>query len=200
MKAFVSKAAPNFKGKIYSCTKKAFDDVNLAQYKGKYLLLSFYPLDFTFVCPTEIIEINRLRPEFNKRNCEVLMCSTDSHFSHKAWAETPTDKGGFDNKLQLDLLSDFSKSISRDYGVLVEEAGLALRGSFLIDPNQVLRHVTINDLPVGRNMEEYLRLIDAFDFVEKNGEVCPATWKKKGDPTMKANHEDELTKNYFEGS
>ena len=178
MRAFVSKAAPHFQGKIFSCAKKTFEEVNLTQYKGKYLLLSFYPLDFTFVCPTEILELNKLKSEFEKRNCNLLMCSTDSHFSHKAWAETPEDKGGFNNKLELDLLSDFTKNISRDYGVLVEEAGLALRGSFLIDPNQVLRHQSINDLPVGRNMQEYLRLIDAFEFVAKNGEVCPAQNRK----------------------
>ena len=197
MRALVSKTAPYFKGKVYSGAKKTFEDVNLTQFKGKYLLLSFYPLDFTFVCPTEILEINKLKPEFEKRNCNVLMCSTDSHFSHKAWVETPKEKGGFGNELQIDLLSDFTKEISSDYGVLLEESGVALRGSFLIDPDQVLRHSTINDLPVGRNMDEYLRLIDAFDFVAKHGEVCPAKWKKPGDPTMKGSHEAKETQEYW---
>ena len=194
MKAFVSKLAPQFQAKAYSPAARGFVDLSLDSFKGRYLLLNFYPLDFTFVCPTELVELSRLAPQFAERNCTVIACSTDSHFSHKAWAETPQNQGGLQGNLQIDLLSDFNKTISRDYGVLLEDAGLALRGSFLIDPEQMLRHSVINDLPVGRNIEEFLRVIDAFEFVKQNGEVCPAQWKKKGDPTMKGSHEDEKTK------
>lgn len=193
----VTNKAPNFQGQIYNPTTKNFEEVSLDNYKGKYLLLTFYPLDFTFVCPTEIVALNNLREEFKKRNCELLCCSIDSHFAHKAWCETDKKNGGFEDKLKLNLLSDMNKDISKDYGVLLK-SGISLRGTFLIDPNQVVRHQTVNDLPVGRNMEEFLRLIDAFEFHDKNGDVCPANWKKKGDPTMKGSHTEQETKEYWE--
>lgn len=196
LKPLVANAAPFFKGTLYNPLKKAFENVSLHDFKGKFLLLNFYPLDFTFVCPTEIVALSNLKKEFEKRNCEVLCCSCDSHFSHKAWCETPKEHGGFNNSLQISLLADFNKTIARDYGVLLE-GGVALRGSFLIDPKQVIRHSTVNDLPIGRNMEEFLRLVDAVDFVDKNGEVCPAQWKKQGDPTMKADHDSNKTKSFF---
>ena len=189
MRPLVTSHAPDFKGTLYDPLTQSFKEVQLSDYKGKYLLLTFYPLDFTFVCPTEIVALSNLKAEFTKRNCEVICISTDSHFSHKAWCETPRIHGGFENSLEVPLLSDFLKKISSDYGVLLED-GVALRGSFLIDPEQKVRHATINDLPVGRNMDEFLRIIDAFDYVKVNGEVCPAQWKKVGDPTMKANHDE----------
>lgn len=197
MKAVVQKAAPFFKGKVWSSKAKDFKDVSLDTYKGKNLLLVFYPLDFTFVCPTEIKALSERVKQFEEKNCEVLCCSVDSHFSHRAWATYPKDLGGFENSLQLDLLSDLTKSISRDYGVLVEEAGLALRGSFLIDKDSILRHLSINDTGVGRNMDEYLRLVDAFNYSAKYGEVCPASWKKKGDSTMDPSHSSGKTQDYW---
>jgi peroxiredoxin (alkyl hydroperoxide reductase subunit C) len=197
MKAVVQKAAPFFKGKAWSSKAKDFKDVTLETYKGKNLLLMFYPLDFTFVCPTEIKALSDRVKQFEERDCSVLCCSVDSHFSHRAWASFPADQGGFDGKLELDLLSDLTKNISRDYGVLNEEAGLALRGTFLIDKDSILRHLSINDLGVGRNMDEYLRLVDAFNFTAKYGEVCPASWKKKGDATMDASHTSSKTQEFW---
>lgn len=197
MKPFVTSPAPHFKSSAYDPVTKSIVQLDLNDFKGKYVLLTFYPLDFTFVCPTEIVALSNLKEEFSKRNCEVICCSTDSVYSHKTWCEIPKSHGGFDNTLKITLLSDFQKTISRDYGVLNEE-GLSLRGTFLIDTDQIVRHATINDLPVGRNMEEFLRVIDAFEFVKENGEVCPAQWKKKGDPTMKGDHNEGKTKEYFE--
>ena len=197
MKAVVQKAAPFFKGKAWSSKIKDFKEVSLDTFKGKNLLLVFYPLDFTFVCPTEIKALSERVSQFEDKNCEVLCCSVDSHFSHRAWATYPKEQGGFDNSLQVDLLSDLTKSISRDYGVLNEDAGFALRGSFLIDKDSILRHLSINDTGVGRNMDEYLRLVDAFNFTAKYGEVCPASWKKKGDSTMEQSHSSDKTKAYW---
>jgi len=158
---------------LYNPKTKGFENISLSDYKGKYVLLTFYPLDFTFVCPTEIVALSNLIEEFDKRNCVVICVSTDSQFSHKAWCETSKENGGFNNTLKVPLLSDFKKTISRDYGVLLED-GVALRGTFLIDTKQIVRHSTINDLPVGRNMDEFLRIIDAFEYTEKFGDVCPA--------------------------
>lgn len=197
MKAIVQKAAPMFRGKAWSSKLNDFRDVSLESYKGKNLLMVFYPLDFTFVCPTEIKALSDRVAQFEERDCNVICCSVDSHFSHRAWASYPSDKGGFDGKLQVDLLSDITKNISRDYGVLNEEAGIALRGTFLIDKDSILRHVSINDLGVGRNMDEYLRLVDAFNFSAKYGEVCPATWKKKGDATMEGSHSSSKTQEFW---
>ena len=198
--AFVGKKAPDFIAQAYSPILKKFKEVTLKSFAGKYLLLNFYPLDFTFVCPTEIKALDKLKHEFNKRNCEILVCSTDSQFSHKAFVETAVEHGGFAGHLSIDLLSDFNKKISRDYGVLIEEQGFALRGSFLIDPEQKLRHVNITDTNVGRNMDEFLRLVDAFDYAAKNGEVCPANWKKVGDPTLVGDADDHKTKQFWKKS
>ena len=198
MKAAVTKAAPFFKGKVWSSKGKEFKDVSLDTYKGKNLLLVFYPLDFTFVCPTEILALSDRVKQFEERNCHVLCCSIDSHFSHRAWASATKETGGFANELQIDLLSDMTRSISRDYGVLHEENGFALRGTYLIDSNSILRHLSINDTGVGRNMDEYLRLVDAFNFNQKNGEVCPASWKEKGDPTMVQDHTSKKTQEYWQ--
>lgn len=141
-------------------------------------MLFFYPLDFTFVCPTEIIAFSDRIKEFKDLNTEVVGVSVDSHFSHLAWSNTPRKQGGI-GKIEYPLLADLTKKISSDYGVLLDEAGISLRGLFIIDPKQTVRQVTINDLPVGRSVDETLRLIKAFQFVDKHGEVCPANWDEK---------------------
>lgn len=157
-------------------------------------MLFFYPLDFTFVCPTEIIAFSDNIKKFKEINAEVVGVSIDSHFSHLAWINTPRKEGGL-GQLKYPLLSDLSKQIASDYGVLLENPGIALRGLFIIDPNGILRQITINDLPVGRSVDETIRLIKAFQFVEKHGEVCPANWQpdsKTIKPTV------DGSKEYFE--
>lgn len=173
MPAFVTKEAPNFTAQ--AVVDGAFKSISLTDYRGKYVVLFFYPLDFTFVCPTEIIAFSDRIAEFKKRNVEVLGVSIDSRFSHLAWINTPRAKGGL-GKLDYPLVEDLTKKISCDYGVLLE-AGIALRGLFLIDKGGVIRHATINDLPLGRSVDEALRVIDALQHFEKHGEVCPADWK-----------------------
>ena len=173
MPAFVTKEAPNFTSQ--AVVDGAFKTVSLTDYRGKYVVLFFYPLDFTFVCPTEIIAFSDRIADFKKRNVEVLGVSIDSRFSHLAWVNTPRTKGGL-GKLDYPLVEDLTKKISADYGVLLD-AGIALRGLFLIDKGGVIRHATINDLPLGRSVDEALRVIDALQHFEKHGEVCPADWK-----------------------
>lgn len=177
----VQAPAPDFHGT--AVVDNSFKEIKLADFKGKYLVLFFYPLDFTFVCPTEIIAFHERINEFKELNTEVVGVSTDSQFSHLAWINTPRKIGGL-GALSFPLLADFKKNISRDYGVLVESEGIALRGLFIIDPEGTVRQITINDLPVGRSVDETLRLIKAFQFVEKHGEVCPANWKPDS-PTIK---------------
>ena len=198
--AYIGKLAPHFSAKAFSPTQQKFIHLSLDQFKGKYLLLNFYPFDFTFVCPTEIKALDKLKGEFNKRNCEVLVASCDSHFSHQAFVNTKVEHGGFEGKLTLDLLADYNKTIARDYGVLDEKGGFSHRGTFLIDPEQKLRHLSITDTNVGRNMDEFLRLLEAFQFSAKHGEVCPSTWKKSGDPTLVGDHESDKTKEYWKKS
>jgi len=189
----VQSPAPDFKGQ--AVVNGQFKEIQLSDYKGKYLVLFFYPLDFTFVCPTEIIAFSEAMSQFEAIGTEVVGVSTDSHFSHLAWINLPRKQGGLGG-LKYPLLSDFCKNISRDYGVLVENDGLALRGLFIIDPNGIVRQITINDLPVGRSVEETLRLIKAFQFVEKNGEVCPADWNPDSkSETIKPS--PEASKEYF---
>nr|CCC91983.1 putative tryparedoxin peroxidase [Trypanosoma congolense IL3000] len=188
--AMVREAAPEFAGKAVVDGK--IKDISMNDYKGKYIVLFFYPLDFTFVCPTEIVSFSDASAEFEKLNTQVIAVSCDSHFSHLAWVETPRKKGGL-GEMKIPLLSDFTKEISRDYGVLVEEQGLSLRALFVIDDKGILRHVTINDLPVGRNVEEVLRVVQAFQYADKNGDVIPCNWKP-GKETMKP----EKAKEYFE--
>ncbi|MBO0701251.1 MAG: peroxiredoxin [Zavarzinella sp.] len=173
MPAFVTKEAPDFTAD--AVVNSEFRTVRLSDYKGKYVVLFFYPLDFTFVCPTEIIAFSDKIDEFHKRGCEVIGVSVDSKFCHLAWIKTPRADGGLGG-LRYPLVSDLTKSISADYGVLME-SGVALRGTFLIDRNGVLRHILINDLPLGRNIDETIRMIDALHFFEQHGEVCPANWK-----------------------
>ncbi len=180
MAAFVSQPAPDFKAQAY--VNGEFKEVSLSQYKGKKVVLFFYPLDFTFVCPTEILAFADSIDEFKKRNTEVLGVSVDSHFTHMAWANTSRQEGGIQG-VNYPLVSDLSKQIARDYGVLLE-AGIALRGLFIINKDGVLKHSTINHLDLGRSIDEVLRLLDAVDYTEAHGEVCPANWKK-GDKAMK---------------
>lgn len=191
METLVGKKAPYFEAEaaVGQDTKK----LSLNDFKGKYLCLFFYPLDFTFVCPTELHAFSDKLEEFKKRNCEVVACSIDSKFSHAAWLRTPKAQGGIEG-IKYPILSDIHKTIARSYGTLFEDAAIAFRGLFLIDADQTVRHVTINDLPLGRNVEEVLRVLDAIQYHKEHGEVCPANWKK-GDKAMTANNEG--LKNYF---
>ena len=161
-------AAPKFKGT--AVIKGQFKEISLDDYKGKYVVLFFYPLDFTFVCPTEIIAFNDRAGEFEAINTAVIACSTDSQFSHLAWCERERKMGGLGN-MQIPLLADKNMAISRAYGVLKEDDGVPFRGLFIIDPQGTLRQITINDLPVGRDVDETLRLVQAFQFVDEHGEV-----------------------------
>lgn len=166
--------APEFKAT--AVVNGQFKQVSLADYKGKNVVLFFYPLDFTFVCPTEILAFSDAIEEFRKRNTEVIGISTDSHFSHLAWTNTKREEGGIQG-LTYPLVADFTKQISRDYGVLLENDGVAFRGLFLIDKNGVIQHMVVNNLPLGRSVEETLRMVDALTHFEQHGEVCPADWK-----------------------
>lgn len=161
-----------------------FKQVSLSDYRGKWVVLFFYPLDFTFVCPTEITAFNDRLGEFKALNAEVIGASVDSKFSHLAWINTPRDKGGL-GKLDYPLVADINKTISRDYGVLLQEAGIALRGLFLISPEGKLVYQVVHDLNVGRNVGEVLRVIKAFQTSAESGEVCPANWDE-GANTMSA--------------
>lgn len=181
MPTLVSKPAPDFKATAVM-EDGTFKEVKLADYKGKHLVLFFYPLDFTFVCPTEIISFSDKVDEFKKRGVEVLGVSIDSQFSHLAWRNTDRKKGGI-GQIQYPLLADLDKKVSRDYGVLAD-AGIAFRGLFLIDKEGVVQHALVNNLPLGRNVDEALRMVDALQHHEEHGEVCPANWKK-GDEAMK---------------
>ena len=184
--AKVGKPAPDFDMPSTKNIETLKENVKLADYRGKWLILLFYPLDFTFVCPTEIVAFTDKIEEFRKRNTEVIGASVDSKFTHKAWAETERKDGGIKG-VNYPLLSDINKSIAADYGVLLPD-GVALRGLFIINNDGILKHATINHLDLGRNVDEVLRLLDAVDFSEQYGEVCPANWKK-GEKAMKPNAE-----------
>ncbi|KAL1139719.1 hypothetical protein AAG570_006697 [Ranatra chinensis] len=173
-KAVISKPAPYWEGT--AVVNGELKELKLTDYKGKYLVFFFYPLDFTFVCPTEILAFNDRIEEFRQLNTEVVGCSVDSHFTHLAWMNTPRRDGGL-GPLRIPLLSDLTHKISKDYGVFLEDAGHTLRGLFIIDHRGVLRQITMNDLPVGRSVDETLRLVQAFQYTDKHGEVCPAGWK-----------------------
>jgi len=177
-KAQISKPAPDWSTK--AVVDGEFKDVKLSDYRGKYLVFFFYPLDFTFVCPTEIIAFSDRVHEFRAVNAEVIAVSVDSVFTHLAWINTPRKEGGL-GKLNIPLLADLTKQISKDYGVLLEDAGHTLRGLFIIDDRGILRQITMNDLPVGRSVDETLRLVQAFQYTDKHGEVCPAGWKPGAD-------------------
>ncbi len=184
--SLVTKEAPDFQATAVMPDGSFKDDFKLSDYKGKAVVLFFYPLDFTFVCPTEIVGFDKSIQEFEKRDVQVIGVSVDSQFSHYAWRNTDRKDGGI-GEVQYPLVADLSKKISSDYGVLVNGA-IALRGLFLIDKEGVVRHQLVNDLPLGRSIDEALRMVDALQTFEEVGEVCPANFNK-GDDTMKPTQE-----------
>jgi peroxiredoxin (alkyl hydroperoxide reductase subunit C) len=180
----VGKPAPNFNLEGYH--RGQFQKYQLSDYKGKWVILLFYPLDFTFVCPTEVINFSQAAEKFSRLNCEVLGISVDSKFVHKAWVDTKREDGGLGGNLHFPLLADLNKTASRDYGILLEVEGVALRGLFLVNPEGVVVHATINHLSVGRSVKEAMRVLQAFQFVTTHeGQVCPADWEE-GEDTMSA--------------
>jgi peroxiredoxin (alkyl hydroperoxide reductase subunit C) len=174
MSFLVTKQAPDFTATAVMPDNSMKPDFKLSDYRGKYVILFFYPLDFTFVCPSEILAFDKALAAFKAKNCEIIGVSIDSQFSHWAWKNTPVKQGGIGD-IQYPLVADLDKSISSQYGVLLE-AGIALRGSFLIDRDGTVRHAVVNDLPLGRNIDEALRMVDALQFHEQHGDVCPANW------------------------
>ena len=190
MAVHVQKEAPDFTAT--AVVNEEFQTVQLKDYRGKYVVLFFYPLDWTFVCPTEIIAFSDRVDDFTKRHTQVLGVSIDSQFSHLQWIKAKRDEGGLGG-LHYPLIADLTKKISADYGVLLD-AGIALRGLFILDKEGIVRHVTINDLPLGRSVDEALRVIDALQHFEKYGEVCPADWKP-GSLTIKPGVKE--SKEYF---
>ncbi|KAK7439567.1 cTPxI, variant 2 [Stygiomarasmius scandens] len=189
MVALIQRPAPAFKAS--AVVDGLFQEVSLSDFLGKWVVLFFYPMDFTFVCPTEILAFNDALEDFKALDTVVLGVSTDSQYSHFAWATQPRKEGGLGPNLKLPLIADRSMKISRDYGVLLEDEGIALRGLFIIDPKGILRQITVNDLPVGRSVSETIRLVKAFQFTDKHGEVCPANWSE-GSATIKATPQDKL--------
>ncbi|MDD9331941.1 MAG: peroxiredoxin [Wolbachia sp.] len=183
----VTKSAIDFTASVVLSNGEIDDNFCFSEYiKNKYAVLFFYPLDFTFVCPTEIISFSNKIDDFSKRGVEVIGVSIDSKFSHHHWRKTPINEGGI-GEVKYPLVSDVKKSISRDYGVLYDDS-VAFRATFIIDDKFIVRHQSINDLPLGRNIEEFIRIIDAVKHSKKHGEVCPAGWKK-GKPGMQASNE-----------
>ena len=176
MSTLVTRQAPDFTATAVMGDNSFKEDFKLSDYRGKYVILFFYPLDFTFVCPSEIIAFDKALDKFKAKNCEVIGVSIDSQFTHWAWKNTPVNDGGIGN-IQYPLVADLDKKISRQYGVLLD-MGVALRGTFLIDKEGVVRHAVINDLPLGRSIDEALRMVDALEFHEAHGDVCPANWKE----------------------
>jgi peroxiredoxin (alkyl hydroperoxide reductase subunit C) len=185
MSVLVGKQAPDFKVQAVM-PDNSFQEISLADYKGKYVVLFFYPLDFTFVCPSEIIAFDHRLNEFKARDTEVIAVSIDSHFTHLAWKNTDVKDGGIGN-VQFPMIADINKEVTDAYDVRTEP-GIALRGSFLIDKDGVVQHQVINALPLGRNVDEMLRMVDALQFTEEHGEVCPAGWQK-GKAGMKGSTE-----------
>lgn len=171
----VGKAAPHFVAKAVQNGQIA-EEFSLSDFLGKYVLFFFYPLDFTFVCPTELHAFQERLSEFENRGTQVVGCSVDSAFSHLAWLNTPKAEGGIKG-IEYPLVSDLNKQIARHYQVLKEEDGVAYRGLFLIDKHGIVRHQLVNDLPLGRSVDEALRMLDSLIFFDAHGEVCPANWK-----------------------
>jgi peroxiredoxin (alkyl hydroperoxide reductase subunit C) len=176
MSSLVTQAAPDFVANAATADGHINDEFSLASLRGRYVILFFYPLDFTFVCPTEIIAFDRRIEDFKKRDCEVVGVSVDSHFTHAAWRRTPRENGGIGN-VRFPLVADLDKRIARSYGVLLNDT-VALRALFLIDQEGFVRHTVVNDLPLGRNVDEALRMLDALRFHEERGYVCPANWRR----------------------
>jgi peroxiredoxin (alkyl hydroperoxide reductase subunit C) len=176
MSLIVTSPAPDFTATAVMPDNTFREDFKLSDFHGKYVLLFFYPLNFTFVCPTEILAFNKAVKQFEESNCQLIAISIDSQFSHLAWKTTPVKSGGIGN-IQYPLVSDLDKSISQKYQVLLE-SGIALRGLFLIDREGIVRHQVVNDLPLGRSVNEALRILHALQFTEEHGEVCPANWQQ----------------------
>ena len=185
MSSLVTQEAPDFVAQAVMADNE-FAELKLSDYRGRHVILFFYPLDFTFVCPSEIIAFDRKLDEFRAKGAEVIGISVDSHFTHLAWKQTPVKDGGI-GSIRYPLVSDLDKSISRSFGILSGEA-VALRGLYLIDKNGIVRHQVINDLNLGRSVDEAMRMLDALQFTEKFGEVCPADWHE-GQEAMKATSE-----------
>lgn len=193
--SLINQKAPDFTAQAVM-ENDEITEMNLHDYlDGDYGLVFFYPLDFTFVCPSEIIAFSNRMDKFKELGCKVIGVSVDSQFSHFAWRNTAPEKGGI-GSINFPLVADLTKSISTDYGVLIEGAGVALRGSFLIDKAGNIRHYVINDLPLGRNVDESIRMVEALQFTEEHGEVCPAGWNK-GDDGMTPNADGVAS--YLEG-
>jgi peroxiredoxin (alkyl hydroperoxide reductase subunit C) len=183
--SFIGRPAPDFELEGYF--NGQFSKVKLIDYRKRWVLLLFYPLDFTFVCPTEVLNFSAAAEQFSKLNCQIFGISVDSIYVHKAWVDTKREDGGLGGSLNYPLLSDLNKGTARDYGILMEDEGVALRGLFLISPEGVIMHSTINSLSVGRSVTEALRVLKAFQFVSSHeGQVCPADWEE-GKDTMAAN-------------
>lgn len=192
MSVLVTRPAPDFKAQAVM-PDGTFKEISLSSYQGKYVMLFFYPLDFTFVCPTEIIAFSDRQSEFAALGVQLIGVSVDSHYSHLAWRNLSRDQGGLGN-IEYPLVADLNKQIARQYDVLVDAGTVALRGLFLIDKAGVVRHQVVNDLPLGRSVDEALRMVKALQFFEKNGEVCPANWKE-GSRTIKPTVSD--SKSFF---
>ncbi|WCL55191.1 peroxiredoxin [Gimibacter soli] len=185
MAVLAGKQAPDFTAQAVMEDGSINESFNLKSYlKGSYGLVFFYPLDFTFVCPSEILAFHNRMKTFKALNTKVVAVSVDSQFTHAAWRNTPTSEGGL-GPVDFPMVADLTKQIARDYDVLIEADGVALRGTFLIDKEGLVWHQTVNNLPLGRNVDEYVRLVEALQFHEEHGEVCPAGWNK-GDEGMKA--------------
>ena len=191
MSVLVQQSAPDFKAQAVMADG-SFKAVSLADYKGKYVLLFFWPLDFTFVCPTEIIAFSDRAEDFEKLGVQILGVSVDSHYTHLAWRNTPRTEGGL-GQINYPMVADLNKEISRSYDVLLP-GGIALRGLFLIDKEGKVRHQLVNDLPLGRNVDEALRMVQALQYFEANGEVCRGNWKQ-GARTIKPTVND--SKKFF---
>ena len=191
MGVLVTQEAPDFKAQAVMADG-SFKEISLSDYRGKYVVLFFYPLDFTFVCPTEIIAFSEAAKSFEEIGVQVLGVSIDSHFSHLAWRNTPRAQGGL-GAIDYPLVADLNKQIARDFDVLLD-GGVALRGLFLIDKEGIVKHQVVNDLPLGRSVDEALRMCKALQYFEANGEVCPANWQE-GARTIKP--EVEASKEFF---
>ncbi|KAI8071812.1 thioredoxin-like protein [Gongronella butleri] len=193
MVAQVQKPAPEFTAT--AVVDGDFKEISLSDYKGKYVVFFWYPMDFTFVCPTEIIAFSDRIKEFEALDTVVIGASCDSEFSHLAWTQQPRKQGGI-GEIAYPIVADKTKKIARDYGVLIEDEGITLRGLFIISPEGIVRQITINDLPVGRNVDEIIRLVKAFKFTDEHGEVCPSGWNSAEDKTIKPSV--GASKEYFE--
>ncbi len=189
MSVLVTKEAPDFTAQAVM-PDNSIGEVKLSSYRGKYVLLFFYPLDFTFVCPSEIVAFDKANKKFKDKNAVVLGVSVDSQFTHWAWRQTPRNKGGI-GEISYPLVADLDKKIAKAYDVLLNDS-VALRGLFLIDTHGIVRHQIVNDLPIGRSVDEALRTLDALQYTEEHGEVCPANWKE-GEDAMKPTAEGVAT-------